>query len=85
MSADHPEPKRRCTDLVALLADYVERRLPAGVHADLERHLAACSRCVTQLKTYESTVSLLHSIKEEDLPPELRSTLKAFIDRNCHN
>ena len=85
MSADHPEPKRRCTDLVALLADYVERRLPPNVHAELERHLAACSRCVTQLKTYESTVSLLHSIKEDDLPEELRSTLKAFIDRNCHN
>ena len=85
MSADPTEPKRRCTDLVALLADYVERRLPAAVHAELERHLAACARCVTQVKTYESTISLLHSIKEEDLPPELRCTLKAFINRNCQN
>ena len=28
---------------------------------------------------------LLRSIREEDLPSELRSTLKAFIDRNCQN
>jgi hypothetical protein len=40
---------------------------------------------VAQLKTYQSTVSLLRSIREEDLPAELRCTLKAFIDRNCQN
>lgn len=85
MSADPSEPKRRCTDVVALLADYVERRLPPAVHAELERHLAACTQCVTQVKTYESTISLLHSIREEDLPPELRCTLKAFVSRNCQN
>jgi anti-sigma factor RsiW len=77
--------KRRCHDLVRLLADFVEHHLPPGVHTELERHLAACPRCVAQLKTYQSTVSLLHSIKEEDLPPELRCTLKAFVDRNCKN
>jgi len=80
-----PGPRQRCTDLVGLLADFVERRLPADVHAELERHLAACPRCVAQLKTYESTVSLLRTIREEDLPSELRCTLKAFLDRNCHN
>ena len=40
---------------------------------------------MAQLKTYQSTVSLLRSIREEDLPEELRCTLKAFIDRNCQN
>jgi anti-sigma factor RsiW len=77
--------KRPCTDIVSLLADYVEKHLPADVHADLERHLTACPRCIAQLKTYQSTVSLLHSIKEADLPAELRCTLKAFVDRNCNN
>jgi anti-sigma factor RsiW len=75
----------RCTDLVTLLADFVERKLPPRVHASLERHLSACPRCVTQLKTYQSTLSLLRSIRDEDLPVELRCTLKAFVDRNCHN
>jgi anti-sigma factor RsiW len=85
MSADHSEPTRRCTDLVALLADFVEHRLPPPVHAELERHLAACPRCLTQVRTYESTLSLLRSITEDDLPPELRCTLKAFVNRNCQN
>jgi len=77
--------KRRCTDLVGLLADFVEHQLPPAIHAELERHLAACPRCIAQLKTYQSTVSLLRSIHENDLPPELRCTLKSFIDRNCKN
>ena len=77
--------KPRCTDLVGLLADFVEHQLPPGVHADLERHLAKCPRCLAQLKTYESTLSLLRSIKDEDLPQELRCTLKAFLEKNCGN
>jgi anti-sigma factor RsiW len=78
-------PKRNCTNLVSLLADYVERHLPPEVHAELERHLSRCPRCVAQLKTYQSTLSLLRSIREEDLPEELRCTLKAFLDKNCSN
>jgi anti-sigma factor RsiW len=70
---------------VSLLADFVEHNLPPEVHAQLEQHLAKCPRCVTQLKTYQSTVSLLRSIREDDLPSELRGTLKAFVDRNCQN
>jgi hypothetical protein len=85
MSADHPDSKRRCTDIVGLLADYVEHRLPPEVHDELQKHVERCPRCVAQLKTYESTVSLLRSIKEDDLPPELRYTLHAFVHRNCGN
>ena len=85
MSAESGRPERRCHDLVGLLADFVEHHLPPELHAELERHLARCPRCVAQLKTYESTVSILHSIKDEDLPPELRCTLKAFINSKCRN
>ena len=70
---------------MTLLAEFVEGHLPPEVHTRLERHLAACPNCVAQLKTYQSTVSLLRTIKEEDLPSELRWTLKSFLDRNCHN
>jgi hypothetical protein len=76
---------KRCHNLVNLLAEYLERKLPPEVHLELEKHLAQCPRCLIQLKTYESTVSLLRTIREEDLPSELRWTLKAFIDRSCRN
>jgi anti-sigma factor RsiW len=85
MSADTPEPKRRCTHLVGLLADYVEHQLPADVHQELELHLTRCPRCEAQLKTYQSTLSLLRTIRDEDLPAELRCKLKSFFTRNCRN
>ena len=78
-------PLRRCNELVGLLADFVERQLPCDVHARLEQHLAACPRCVAQVKTYESTVNLLRTIQDDDLPAELRCTLKAFLSRHCRN
>jgi anti-sigma factor RsiW len=70
---------------VRLLADFLERQLPPDVHDKLERHLARCPECVAQLKTYESTVSLLHTIREDDLPAELRWTLRAFVSKGCSN
>lgn len=75
----------KCESVVRLLVEFLEHQLPPDVHADLERHLAQCPRCLTQLKTYQSTVSILQSLREDDLPPELRWTLKSFLDRNCHN
>ena len=78
-------PKHRCTDLVGLHADYVEHQLKPAVHDELERHLAKCPRCVAQLKTYQSTVSLLRSIRDEDLPEELRCTLRSVLEKKCRN
>jgi anti-sigma factor (TIGR02949 family) len=76
---------KRCNELVGLLADFVEHQLPREVHTRLERHLAACPQCLSQLKTYQSTVSLLRTIRDDELPPELRCTLRAFMNRGCNN
>lgn len=74
-----------CGSVVKLLADYLERQLPASIRAELEAHLQKCPRCVSQLRTYESTVSMLRSLRDDELPPDLRLTLKSFIDAKCHN
>jgi anti-sigma factor RsiW len=74
-----------CRSVVKLLADYLERRLPPVVRDEFEAHLQRCPRCVAQLRTYESTVSLLRSLRDDDLPPDLRLRVKSFIDAKCHN
>ena len=76
---------RKCGGVVRLLADYLERQLPPSLREELELHLQQCPRCVAQLRTYESTVSLLRSLRDDELPPELRLTLKSFIDTKCQN
>jgi anti-sigma factor RsiW len=75
----------KCCNVVRLLADYLEHQLPPAIQRELEYHLQRCPRCVAQLHTYQSTVSLLRSLREEELPSELRLTLKAFIDAKCHD
>jgi anti-sigma factor RsiW len=74
-----------CPRIVALLSDYIDGRLPADVRQDLEQHLNGCSECTTFVGTFRSTVALLHSLKEEDLPEELRVRLKAFLEDRSTN
>ena len=79
----HPKPG--CCKVVRFLSDYLEKHLEPEIRLELETHLAKCPRCVTQLRTYESTVSLLRELRDEDLPPDLRLTVRSFLDTKCHN
>ncbi len=72
-----------CSRVVTLLADYLDNRLPADIRADLEHHLGGCSECTAFVGTFRSTVSLLQSLTDDDLPEELRVRLKAFLDDRC--
>ena len=69
-----------CPRVVALLSDYIDGRLPADVHQELEQHLVGCSECTAFVGTFRSTVALLQSLSEDELPEELRVRLKAFLD-----
>ena len=80
-----PRPRAPCSRVVALLADYLEDRLSGARHAELTRHLDNCHSCLAHLQAYRSTVSLLRSLREEDLPPDLRLTLSTFLDQHADN
>jgi len=74
-----------CGSVVKLLADYLERQLRPDLRAEFEAHLSKCPRCVAQLRTYESTVTMLRSLRDDDLPSDLRLTVRSFIDTKCQN
>jgi anti-sigma factor RsiW len=65
---------------VALLSDYLDGRLPDAVRADLDQHLGGCTECTAFVETFRSTIALLHSLEERDLPEELRLRLRGFLD-----
>jgi anti-sigma factor RsiW len=69
-----------CPRIVSLLSDYIDGRLADDVRRDLEEHLSGCSDCTTFVGSFRSTVALLQSLNEDDLPEELRLRLKAFLD-----
>jgi anti-sigma factor (TIGR02949 family) len=74
-----------CGSVVKLLADYLEGQLPRNLREAFEAHLSKCPDCVAQLRSYESTVGLLRSLRDDDLPPDLRLRVRSFIDARCHN
>jgi len=53
------------------------------VRSELEQHLGGCSECRTFVESFRSTVTLLQSLTDDDLPEELRVRLKAFLDDRC--
>jgi anti-sigma factor RsiW len=74
-----------CPRLLSLLSDYLDGKLPADIRDDLERHLGGCPDCAVFVGTFRSTVSLLQSLSEDDLPEELRMRLRAFLDHRCNS
>jgi anti-sigma factor RsiW len=74
-----------CPRIVSLLSDYLDGRLPADVRSDLERHLGGCTECATFVESFRSTVTLLQSLTDADLPEELRVRLKAFLDHRSNS
>ena len=49
-------------------SDYVDGTVPPRVKADLERHLAACIQCRTELESFRRTVGLLGRMKQPAPP-----------------
>ena len=74
-----------CPRIVSLLSDYLDGRLPADVQNDLEVHLGGCSECASFVESFRSTVTMLQSLTDADLPEELRLRLKAFLDDHSNS
>jgi hypothetical protein len=54
-------PELSCKDEVALIADYLARRLKPKVLAAFEKHLAQCADCAALLDTYKKTIEVTKS------------------------
>ena len=70
-----------CAELVEVITDYLEGKLPAGDRRRFERHLGACDGCDAYLDQMRTTISLSGRLRVEDVPPELEERLLvAFRD-----
>lgn len=72
-----------CKELVEVVTDYLEGRMPAERRLLFEEHVAFCSWCRTYLDQMQDTIRATGSLKEEDLSPETRDALlDVFRDWN---
>ena len=70
-----------CRQAVALVADYLEGRLPARDVARLEEHLAACPHCSEYVAQIRATIDALGRVEPDDLSEEAVDELVALYDR----
>jgi anti-sigma factor RsiW len=74
-------PDLVCRELVELVTDYLEGRLPARTRRRFERHLSKCDGCTQYVEQLRLTIRATGELREEDLDPELRDRLlHAFRD-----
>jgi anti-sigma factor RsiW len=64
-----------CQELVELVTDYLENRLPVGMRVRFEAHLAQCSACRVYLEQMRQTIRALGRLPTESIEPEARDRL----------
>lgn len=64
-----------CQELVEVITDYLEDRMPAERRLLFEEHVAFCSWCRTYLDQMQDTIRATGSLKKDDLSPETRDAL----------
>ena len=64
-----------CQELVEVITDYLEDRMPAERRLLFEEHVAFCSWCRTYLDQMQETIRATGSLKQDDLSPEARDAL----------
>jgi anti-sigma factor RsiW len=70
-----------CRELVELVTDYLEGRLPAAERERFEAHIGDCHGCTTYLEQMRLTLDALGRIPEESISIAARdSLLHAFRD-----
>ena len=71
-----------CQEVVEVITDYLEGRLPPEDVAIFDAHLALCDGCQWYLDQMRITIAAVGRIEDEEVPAELRDTvLAAFRDR----
>jgi anti-sigma factor RsiW len=66
-----------CKQLVELVTDYLEGRLPPGDLARLEEHIARCDGCTIYIEQMRVTLKALGRIPEETVSVAAREELIA--------
>ena len=80
MSAVRP-PIISCSQLVSLVTDYVEDRLPVPERLRFEEHLAVCGPCRSYFDQMRDTIRLTGELREESIDPTMRdAAVEAFRD-----
>ncbi len=66
-----------CQELVELVTDYLEARLPAEERTRFELHLGYCDACRSYLQQMRQVLAATGKLSEESIAPSARESLLA--------
>jgi anti-sigma factor RsiW len=69
------DPDLTCRELVEIVTDYLEGRLPPRDRVRFEEHLLVCPGCTIYLEQMRETIRLTGALRETDVPVSGRQEL----------
>jgi RNA polymerase sigma-70 factor (ECF subfamily) len=76
---------RDCTQIFAMLSEYLDRELPPAACGDLEEHLRDCPECIQFVDSLKRSIELCRKFASarapEPVAPEALGELRAAYDR----
>lgn len=84
--SSQPEPNDvTCKQAYDLLFSYLEGELVRPTAEALEHHFDRCPPCRQFLSSYKATPGLAREALDNDVPPEVTSSLQAFLRSKISN
>ncbi|MGH7323692.1 MAG: anti-sigma factor [Candidatus Rokuibacteriota bacterium] len=68
-----------CRQIAEILADYLDGTLPKRTADLLEWHIDACSPCIAFVNTYRGTIQATRSLRDLEVPTELKNRLLSVL------
>jgi RNA polymerase sigma-70 factor (ECF subfamily) len=75
-----PDPTESCSEILALLSDYLDFELPPDACKQIEQHLAGCSPCEEFAESLRKTVALCRTFEPRAMPGPLTAEAKAQLE-----
>ncbi len=73
-----------CKELVELVTDYLEGKLPPEDVVCFDNHIAGCKGCTTYLEQMRTTIRLTGMLTEDSITPSARSApCQQKASRSC--
>ena len=76
-----PVPNLTCKEVVEIVTDFLEGRLPPEQRTEVEMHLCMCDPCVRYLDQMRALIRTAGRVKDDDVPADVsQGLLAAFRD-----
>jgi anti-sigma factor RsiW len=69
------EPELTCAELVELVTDYLEGRLPDVERRRFDEHVATCEDCAVYVEQMRATIATAGRLRDPELPTGLEQRL----------